>query len=285
MSEAAFDPVTALRTLLDHDVRFVMIGGFAARSARFAGDHRGSRHLLRARRREPRTARRHAALSRGTAPRSSAGCAVPAGCPNAACGRPLHVQHVGGLARHPWHAVGDEGVRRPEPERDGRGGRWYDRPRRVDRGPDPHEACGRPAEGSHRGGMALRRAGRARAGRGLDRVAERSEPLGEIVELVVRVQTARVREDPEPCTAEMVFLWPEPRVASTEPRPVRADPEHGDEPRMQRREPILELLRSGAGSRRRRARRRSRWSERRGSSGRGSVRAATRPRAGTGAGR
>jgi hypothetical protein len=29
MSEAAFDPVTALRTLLDRDVRFVLIGGFA----------------------------------------------------------------------------------------------------------------------------------------------------------------------------------------------------------------------------------------------------------------
>ena len=30
MSEVAFDPMTALRRLLEHDVRFVMIGGFAA---------------------------------------------------------------------------------------------------------------------------------------------------------------------------------------------------------------------------------------------------------------
>ena len=29
MSEPAFDPLMALRTLLDHDVRFVLIGGFA----------------------------------------------------------------------------------------------------------------------------------------------------------------------------------------------------------------------------------------------------------------
>ena len=30
VSEPDFDPLTALRTLLDHDVRFVLIGGFAA---------------------------------------------------------------------------------------------------------------------------------------------------------------------------------------------------------------------------------------------------------------
>ena len=42
MSEAAFDPVSALRTLLDHGVRFVVIGGFAARSARFPDGHRRS---------------------------------------------------------------------------------------------------------------------------------------------------------------------------------------------------------------------------------------------------
>ncbi len=59
------------------------------------------------------------------------------------------------------------------------------------------------------------------------------------------VQAAWVREDPEPCTAEIVFLRPEPRIASAEPRPVRADPEHGDEPRMQRREPAS-ALRPGA---------------------------------------
>lgn len=29
MSEPVFDPLTALRTLLDHEVRFVLIGGFA----------------------------------------------------------------------------------------------------------------------------------------------------------------------------------------------------------------------------------------------------------------
>ena len=29
MSEPAFDPLMALRTLLDHEVRFVLIGGFA----------------------------------------------------------------------------------------------------------------------------------------------------------------------------------------------------------------------------------------------------------------
>jgi len=73
-----------------------------------------------------------------------------------------------------------------------------------------------------------------------DRVSERSEPLDEIVELVARVQAARVRQDPEPRAAEIFVLRPEHRVASTEPRPVRADPEHDDEPRMQWREPILE---------------------------------------------
>ena len=41
MSEPAFDPLMALRTLLDHDVRFVLIGGFTGalrRSPVITGD-------------------------------------------------------------------------------------------------------------------------------------------------------------------------------------------------------------------------------------------------------
>jgi hypothetical protein len=45
MSEPPFDPLRALRTLLERDVRFVMIGGFAGAlrgSPVITGDHGGA---------------------------------------------------------------------------------------------------------------------------------------------------------------------------------------------------------------------------------------------------
>ena len=77
--------------------------------SRLTGDHRRSRHLLRARRRQPRATGRRAPVARRSPPRRSARRAVPARCAHAARRRSLHVRHVGGRARHPRHAVGDEG--------------------------------------------------------------------------------------------------------------------------------------------------------------------------------
>jgi hypothetical protein len=58
---------------------------------------------------------------------------------------------------------------------------------------------------------------------------------------MMRVQAARIREDPEPRSAQVLLLQPERRVASSEPGPVHADPEDGDEPGPERCESLLEL--------------------------------------------
>ena len=162
MSEAAFDPVTALRTLLDHDVRFVLIGGFAG-ALRGSPLITGDLDICYAR--DDANLERLAEALRSLEARLRG---APPDVPFLLDARTLRAGDLFtfstsvGRLRHPGHALGDEGVRRPVPERNGRGGRRYDRPGRVDRGPDPYEARGRPAEGSHRGGMALRCSGRAR---------------------------------------------------------------------------------------------------------------------------
>ncbi len=145
MSEPPFDPLRALRTLLERDVRFVLIGGYAG-ALRGSPVITGDLDICYAR--DDDNLERLAdalALARRSPPRCPAGRAVPARCSNAARRRSLHVQHVGGRARHPRHAVGDEGVRRPGRERERRGGRRAHGAGRVDRGSDPHEARGRPS--------------------------------------------------------------------------------------------------------------------------------------------
>ena len=162
MSEAPFDPVTALRTLLEHDVRFVLIGGFAG-ALRGSPVITGDLDICYARddanlERLAETLRSLEARLRG----------APPDVPFLLDARTLRAgdHFTFSTSVGPLDILGTpsgtKGFADLDPNATDEVVDGMTDPGRVDRGPDPHEACGRPAEGSHRGGMALRGSGRAR---------------------------------------------------------------------------------------------------------------------------